>query len=217
MSVPYTPPIFRGKAFNCPHCGAYAAMKWYDLWTQNAGMVQDLEIARCTNCNRYSVWREKKMLYPSTGAAPLPNAHLPENIRDDYEEARDILSRSPRGAAALLRLAIQKLCTFLVQGEDDLNAAIGILVKRGLNVQVQQALDAVRVVGNNAVHPGQIDLKDSPETSERLFELVNIIAEAMISQPKRVAEMYEKLSEGQREQIANRDGASASDASSPDD
>ena len=171
-------------------------MNWHDLWTQNAGMVQDLEIARWTNSNWYSVWREKKMLYPSTGAAPLPNADLPEDIRDDYEEAREILSRSPRGAAALLRLAIQKLCTFLVQGEDDLNAAIRTLVKRGLNVQVQQALDAVRVIGNNAVHPGQIDLKDSPETSERLFELVNIIAEAMISQPKRVAEMYEKLSEG---------------------
>ena len=28
------------------------------------------------------------------------------------------------------------------------------MVKRGLEEQVQKALDAVRVIGNNAVHPG---------------------------------------------------------------
>jgi len=44
----------------------------------------------------------------------------------------------------------------------------------------------VRVIGNEAVHPGKLDLKDDRDTATRLFKLVNIIAEQMISNPKHV-------------------------------
>ena len=49
------------------------------------------------------------------------------------------------------------------------------------------------MIGNNAVHPGTLDLRDDSATAEKLFGLVNLIAEIMISQPKRVAEMYDSL------------------------
>jgi hypothetical protein len=38
---------------------------------------------------------------------------------------------------------------------------------------VQQSLDIVRVIGNDAVHPGQIDLTDDIETATKLFVLIN--------------------------------------------
>ena len=75
---------------------------------------------------------------------------------------------------------------------------IGHLVRKGLPPLVQQALDAVRVIGNEAVHPGTIDLKDDRDTAGRLFDLVNIIAEQMISNPKHVKELYDKLPESKR-------------------
>jgi hypothetical protein len=62
------------------------------------------------------------------------------------------------------------------------------------------------VIGNNAVHPGQLDLRDDSATAEKLFGLVNLIAEIMISQPKHVAQMYEALPSGALEAIARRDG-----------
>jgi hypothetical protein len=52
---------------------------------------------------------------------------------------------------------------------------------------LQQALDIVRVIGNESFHPGQIDLRDNRETATKLFQLVNIIADAMISRPKQIA------------------------------
>ena len=71
---------------------------------------------------------------------------------------------------------------------------------------MQQALDIVRVVGNNAVHPVTIDLKDDHETAARLFTLVNRIADDMISHPKALDALYEdKVTQAQKDQIARRD------------
>ena len=98
------------------------------------------------------------MIYPFNGSAPLPNPDLPEDIKEDFEETRNIVELSPRGAVALLRLAVQKLCKELGEKGEHINTDIKNLVSKGLPEKMQKALDSVRVVGNNAVHPGQIDL-----------------------------------------------------------
>jgi hypothetical protein len=145
------------------------------------------------------------MIYPIVGTAPIPNPDLPEDVKRDYEEARSIASLSPRGAAALLRLAIQKLCRALGEKGEDLNDDIASLVEKGLLGKVQKALDSVRVIGNEAVHPGQMDLRDDAETAGKLFGLLNVVADAMISQPKHVDEIYKVLPESKRKAIESRD------------
>ncbi|GAB2557236.1 hypothetical protein GCM10027190_03890 [Spirosoma areae] len=71
---------------------------------------------------------------------------------------------------------------------------------------MQQALDSVRVIGNNAVHPGTIDLNDKAEIAHALFGFVNIICEVLISQPKKIKEYYENnIPEALRNAIAKRD------------
>jgi Domain of unknown function (DUF4145) len=89
----------------------------------------------------------------------------------------------------------------------NLNDDIGALVKRGLDPRIQRALDVVRVIGNNAVHPGQIDLRDDKATAAKLFDLVNLIVEAMIAAPKHIQAMYEALPERVLAAIEKRDGA----------
>jgi len=145
------------------------------------------------------------MIQPSMGGVPLPNVDLPEDIIIDYNEARDIVNKSPRGASALLRLAIQKLCKHLGRSGKNINNDIAELVKVGLPVKIQQALDFVRVVGNNAVHPGQIDLKDDNDIALNLFTLINIIADVMISQPKEIDKLYNTLPENQIDAIKKGD------------
>ena len=149
------------------------------------------------------------MVWPVVGAAPLPNPDTPEDIRRDYEEARTILDLSPRGAAALLRLAVQKLCAHLGEKGKNINEDIASLVAKGLDPRVQQALDVVRVVGNDAVHPGAMDLRDDRATAERLFGLVNLIVERMISYPKHVETLYRSLPETKRDEIKKRNAQAA--------
>jgi hypothetical protein len=146
------------------------------------------------------------MLFPSAMQADNPNPDLPEDVRIDYEEAGRIVGLSPRGAAALLRLAIQKLCIHLGEA-GTIDGAIANLVKKGLLPLVQQSLDAVRVIGNEAVHPGVMDLRDDRQTAGQLFKLINVIAEQMISTPKHVAEVYQKLPPNKLKAIEERDKA----------
>ena len=114
------------------------------------------------------------------------------------------MNKSPKGAAALLRLSIQVLCRELGESGKNINSDIKELVKKGLPVIVQQSLDIVRVTGNDAVHPGQIDTDDI-NVVNKLFELINVIIEYMIALPKKVSGLYDTLPEEKKEGIKKRD------------
>jgi hypothetical protein len=145
--------------------------------------IQNLSAAQFYNCDDVSIWIHNRLAWPNLGSAPIANVDLPKEVRADYDEAGTLVQLSPRGAAALLRLAIQKLCKILGEKGKSIDDDIASLVKKGLDPRVQQALDVVRVIGNNAVHPGQIDLRDDQSTAEKLFGLVNLIAEIMLAYP----------------------------------
>jgi hypothetical protein len=168
--------------------------------------VNNLFLSVCFNCDKFAVWVHDQLVHPTASAAAPANDDLPPEVLRDYEEAGRIVDQSPRGAAGLLRLAIQKICMALGGKGEKIDDDIAALVKKGLNTMVQQALDAVRVIGNEAVHPGVLDLKDDRETAIKLFKLVNIIAEQMISNPKHVEEIYGTLPESKRTAIEKRDG-----------
>jgi hypothetical protein len=167
--------------------------------------VINVWIAKCYNCEELSIWGIDSLLYPYQKEGIPPNNDMPSDIKFDYDEARTILNPSPRGASALLRLSVQKLCIHLDEKGEDLNSDIGNLVKRGLDPEIQRALDIVRVIGNEAVHPGQMDIKDDRNTALSLFDLVNFIVEQMISRPKKVSDLYGKLPQSKRDQIEKRD------------
>ena len=129
---------------------------------------------------------------------------MPDNVQEVYKEAAAIANQSPRAACALLRLAIEMLLKHLGEA-GTINEGIKNLVKKGLDERIQQALDIVRVTGNNAVHAGKIDFNDSTDV-QTLFGLINLIADVLITQPKQIDEMYNQLPETAREGIKKRDG-----------
>ena len=97
------------------------------------------------------------------------------------------------------------MCVHLGGTGVKLNDDIGRLVQAGLPVQIQQALDVVRVIGNNAVHPGEISIDDNPDIAQALFGLINVIVENRIAEPKRIEALYASLPHGALNAIERRD------------
>jgi hypothetical protein len=149
--------------------------------------------SKCYSCGEIALWRADELIYPVNHISIAPNEGMPPDVKADFIEANEILDKSPRGAAALLRLGIQKLMVHLGEKGKNINDDIASLVLKGLDTRIQKALDVVRVVGNSAVHPGQIDLNDDKTISAKLFGLVNVIVESQITQAKHIEEMYDTV------------------------
>lgn len=179
---------------------------------QNVIDVTTLQIGRCTACNLATIWLCGTMLFPQRNDAPPPSPDLPEAAKADYEEAALVLPHSPKAAAALLRLALEKMCVSLLNRKGSINELIGDFVALGVPPQVQSAMDILRVTGNNAVHAGKMDNIDDQATAVALFGLLNLITDVLITQPKHVAEMYAGLPEGAKAAIEKRDRKPAPEA-----
>jgi hypothetical protein len=167
--------------------------------------VHNLHISRCYHCSEMAIWLHEQLIYPSPKIDIKPNQDLPPHIIKLFDEAREIVNSSPRGAAALLRLSIQYLCKELGGSGKNINNDIAGLVSKGLNPTIQKALDVVRVIGNDSVHPGEISLDDDRDTAIKLFSLINLIADQMITHPKGVEEMYSNLPKSKLDAIEKRD------------
>ena len=211
-------PAFLKKSFHCPNCGVLSEQTWskyligsYKQARPNNTTVDEHYIlagfasAKCGHCESYSIWKNEVMIFPLTGPVELANPDLPEDVKALYNEARDIVTLSPRGAAALLRLGLQNLCGHLGENGKHINEDIKSLVSKGLPIPIQQALDIIRVTGNHAVHPGTINFEDQAENAYALFGLTNFICNHFITNPKQVAAFYSKLPDKDKQEIAKRD------------
>ena len=147
---------------------------------------------------------EDRLIFPSVESAPPPHDDLAEPARSTYMEARGIAATSPRSAAALLRVCMEEVIIPLGVAGTSLNDAVAELVKRGLSPQIQQVMDTVRLIGNEAAHPGTMDLNDDPAITNSLFDLVNVVIETMITQPRKIAELYGRLPEPKLKAIQKR-------------
>lgn len=163
-------------------------------------------ISTCVSCRNLSLWVDQNIVYPKKTAIAPPNSDLNEDISDLYHEAANIYSDSPKGATALLRLALQKLLIQVGKDGKNINNDIKELVAEGLSPKIQQALDLLRVVGNNAVHPGQINLDDNSDIALKLFHVLNFIADEMITKPKELELLYnDVVPESTKAHINQRD------------
>ena len=161
-------------------------------------------ISTCLKCDGEMLWWEGSIVSPRVTTAPSPHDDMPVGVKKTFEEAREIFEISARASAALLRLALEELTVELGYANGSLDSRIGKMVKSGLSELVGQALDVVRVVGNNSVHPGQIDVNDDRDTATALFELLNYVVERLITEPAKIGKLFHSLPEGAKQAIARR-------------
>lgn len=162
---------------------------------ENNKELNRIDIDTCPSCKKIIVWLDNEVIYPKPVLTPPPNEDLPQDIKDDYDEAAKILQDSPRGSCALLRPALQKL--LLSIGQDrNLDRAIQDLNEgNAIDDDIQKAMDSVRIAGNNSIHPNKldIDLKDNKELAIQLFKIINYIANYILTKRREIEEMANKL------------------------
>src|SRR6185295_11043794 len=112
MKSKYYPPLHGKSHFHCIYCNVDARQIFclMKIKGDSAGygwLDSPFTAAVCTHCNQWSYWHDTKMVVPAEAPVEPPHPDLPADCQIDYKEARDVFSRSPRAAAALLRLCIQ--------------------------------------------------------------------------------------------------------------
>lgn len=207
----YVPPQVQADAFHCPHCDTFAHQRWQTLTAYESRTTKQIlggQVGHCSKCENYHIWVADEMIYPQASSAPKPADDMPDEVREDFNEARQTVDDSPKAAAALLRLAMEKLVQELSGDDDqDLYNGIGELVKEDrIDERIQKALDSVRVTGNDYVHAGKIYSPDDRDTALRLFELVNVIVEVTIARENMIEEAYNEIPENKMDGIEQRDG-----------
>ena len=222
MQGEYIAPEFEKEGFHCPTCDVYAQQHWsdiryYDTYNRAHLLIQENDetkrvekyrTATCSHCKKFSFWFGEKLIHPSQITAPRAHDDMPEPVSEYYNEAREVSPFSPRAAAALLRIAIKKLCEWLGEDEPNLNRAIGKLRQKGLPQDLIDSLDIVRIVGNEGgAHEGQIDLSgaDNKDIVDKLFRLVNFIVEKTVTDRKIIEDLFSSLPEDKKRGVEQRD------------
>jgi hypothetical protein len=96
---------------------------------------------------------------------------------EDFEEAAAVLNKSPRAAAALIRICIQNMMPLLKETGKNLDENISSLVRKGLEVEIQQAMDVLQVIRRNPGQESDVDLRHETAIATRMLESLKEILE----------------------------------------
>ncbi|ELA7158695.1 DUF4145 domain-containing protein [Vibrio parahaemolyticus] len=159
----------------CPHCGVeiHPTKTISSIGSDKSGSWA-VETSDCPACERMFVelicatkvinaqWGVKiegeltrKIVYPEIIGRAEPSGIVPKKYREDYIEACQIVSISPKASAALSRRCLQAML------RDNAGVKKGSLEKEIQQVldsnqlpsYISQAIDAIRNIGNFAAHP----------------------------------------------------------------
>ena len=188
-------PALDAPHFVCPHCGVDAQQLWQDadFPARGTGEVDKaLKRAECRSCRARSYWIDGAQVWPHPMVGIPPSPDLPPDLVALYDEARATAPISARAAAALLRLLVDRLLGSLGATDGPLADRIAALAAEGhLPAQVVEGLGAVRVDGDDALPPGQIDpaAEDDAGVVQLLCLLVNSIVDTTLTLRRHRAEL----------------------------
>ncbi|MCB4763630.1 MAG: DUF4145 domain-containing protein, partial [Sulfurovum sp.] len=136
------------EQFHCPHCNVFAKQlwshikansndNWYNSFVNECSRFTECfpsewSVSKCEHCANLVIWNDEDIIFPKKILVKNPNSDLTQEIQNDYLEAARVFNESPRASAALLRLALQKLCKQLGEKGENINEDIKSLVKKGL-------------------------------------------------------------------------------------
>ncbi len=183
----------------CPFCNHHFTPTGYDenriyianLHSDYTGKQKEGDLIHivCPNkeCKRtilfvefaYSNGKEffNKMIYPDKVIKQYPD-YIPQQIREDYEEACKIADISPKASATLARRCLQGILRDFYQvipGKlyNEIQA-----IKDKIDSNLFDTIDAVRQIGNIGAHmekDANVIVDIEPEEAQQLIELIELL------------------------------------------
>jgi hypothetical protein len=138
--------------------------------------MANLHVSGCHSCNAFALWVGGRLVFPYNVEK------TPDLVRQDLEEAAAMLNQSPRGATALMRVCIQKLVPLLQQDGKCLNDYISSLVRKALEVEIQQSMEVLQVLRNDPGQPSNLETKENKEMALRFVDSLKAILERRMLQ-----------------------------------
>jgi len=207
----------------CPHCRtAFKAHPWNAKLGQDCEHTWELDWVKCPACERFIIWlafgravsvmhdygarfelgptsAERLQVHPLGIARPLSH-DVPADYAESFQEAVRVLPLSTKASSALSRRLLQNLLHEKagITGRN-LDQEIQELIDSGvLSSDLAKDVDAIRTVGNFAVHPiksqstGQIT-EVEPGEAEWLIEVLEELFDFYFVRPKASQRRRDKL------------------------
>jgi hypothetical protein len=159
--------IAAGNTDKCPHCGdsnrfesvntnIYSNLNSFKIDSSGQINSKNLDLCRCTSCHEIIVFLNNKMIFPLGTLRQKCPKEVPEELKNDYEEACLVESLSKKASAALARRCLQNLLRFQKITGKNLNEEIDLAIKT-LPPYLAESIDAIRQIGNYAAHPAKTE------------------------------------------------------------
>lgn len=202
-------------SLKCPFCGSVfpaisetfqvtnARFSFYDV-RHDQDWGWQINILRCPACEKISTFAigigsnvEGKTvhIFPESTAIQFPE-YVPPAIREDYEEACSIVTKSPKASATLARRCLQGMIRdFWNIHEKNLNAEITSLQPH-IPAAQWNAIDAVRRVGNigaHMEHDVNLIVDVSPDEARTLLSLIELLVDKWYIDRHDSELLYEKV------------------------
>ena len=131
----------------------------------------NLHLSSCHTCNGFALWVGDRLAFPYNVEK------MPAFIQEDFEEAAAILNQSPRGATALMRICIQKLVPLLKRDGSYLNDYMSAVVRKGLELEIQQSMEVLQVLRNDSGQPTTLETQEDKEMALRFLNSLKAVLE----------------------------------------
>ncbi len=166
--------------------------------SENAKIYKNLfYFENCEICQETSIYNAitGEKIHPNTTSIKKPNSDMPQNIKDLYVEASSVFEMSPRSSLAIIRLALDLLCIELGADKKDslYNKVEWLHNENVIDSELKDLAHGVRGLGNDAVHPRNIDEEINKDDAMLVFELINIIVDEKITKVNRKKELVNKF------------------------
>lgn len=158
--------------------------------------------AQCGRCGNYSVWRDDQLVFPHGGGGPAPHPEMSAGAKALYEEARSVVTLSPRAGAALARATLERVIRDLDPdaGKIDLASRID-RIRPQVSLPLGKMLTVIRHAGNKSLHvedePDEVIVlildPQQTEIVDLIFESINGLVEELVARPRFIDEVYSRV------------------------